>query len=191
MTFQQELSSWLSPTKVPISPAPSLGSEAPSTPKLLLPDPSGKPTIHTFLRHCGCPFAEKTFLSFRSAASAHPNIRFIAVSHSDQASTEKWLEAVGGPGAVQVVVDSTRETYARWGLGVSSLWHVLSPGGLWSVYKVGKEDNIWNRPTESGSRWQTSGSFGIDPKGRVRWGQAAPSADWIPNFEEAVRAVEA
>ena len=48
----------------------------------------------------------------------------------------------------------------------------------------------WNRPTENGTRWQTSGSFAVDINGVVRWGAAAGRADWLPNFEEAVRAVE-
>jgi len=61
---------------------------------------------------------------------------------------------------------------------------------MWSVYKLGKEEGTWNRPTESGSRWQVSGSFGIDGEGVVRWGQASESADWIPEFGEAVGAVE-
>ena len=47
----------------------------------------------------------------------------------------------------------------------------------------------WNRPTESGSRWQTSGSFAVDRNWVVRWGGAAERADWIPDFEEAVKAV--
>ena len=46
------------------------------------------------------------------------------------------------------------------------------------------------RPTESGSRWQKSGSFVVDTNGMVRWGGAAERADWIPDFEEAVKAVE-
>lgn len=189
MTFRQELCSWLSPTSVPTSPVPLVGSQAPSTTKL--PLGSRKPTIITFLRHCGCPFAEKTFLRFRSAASAHPNTKFIAVSHSDQPSTDKWLEAVGGPGSVEMIIDPDREIYAQWGLGVASFWHVLSPIGMWNVYRVGKDENIWNRPTQSGSRWQTSGSFAVDSEGYVNWGQPAPGADWIPDFEEAVGAIEA
>ncbi|KAL9038193.1 MAG: hypothetical protein Q9214_005384 [Letrouitia sp. 1 TL-2023] len=190
MTLRQELSSWLSPTPVPIQPAPVIGSKAPSTPNSALSDLNGQPTILTFLRHCGCPFAERTFLRFRSTASAHPKIKFIAISHSSQSSTNKWVEAVGGTGPIQIIVDPMRKTYAQWGLGISSLWHVLNPWGLWNVYKLGKEENIWNRPTESGSRWQTSGSFAIDRKGIVRWGGVALRANWVPDFEEAVRAIK-
>ena len=67
---------------------------------------------------------------------------------------------------------------------------MLSPGGLWSVYKLGKEEGIWNRPTESGSRWQTAGSWAVDERGVVRWGAVAGRADEIPDFAEGMRALE-
>ncbi|KAK4694565.1 hypothetical protein P7C71_g3038, partial [Lecanoromycetidae sp. Uapishka_2] len=190
MTLRQELSSWAFPTPLSTSPVPSIGSRAPSSSKLPIPACNGKATIVTFLRHCGCPFAEKTFLSLRTTASAHPEISCVAVSHSDQAATDKWLESVGGAGDVQIVVDPDREVYAQWGLGISNFWHVLSPWSMWSVYKLGKEEGIWNRPTESGSRWQTSGSFAIDEDEVVTWGEASPSADWIPDFGEALETLE-
>lgn len=67
--------------------------------------------------------------------------------------------------------------------------HVLSPGGLYSVYKLGKEEGIWNRPTSSGSRWQTAGSWAVDKEGKVQWGGPSSRADEIPDFEEAVKAI--
>lgn len=88
-------------------------------------------------------------------------MRFIAVSHSDTAATEKWLVSIEGAGLVQMLVDSDRKLYAQWGLGVSSFWHVLNPWSLWSVYTPGRNEHIWNKPTESGNRWQTAGSFGV------------------------------
>lgn len=142
MTFQQEAASWIFPSHLSTSLIPSIGANAPSGSKLQLPTSDEKATILTFLRHCGCPFAEKTFQSFRAAASAHPSINFIAVSHSDQAATNTWLEAVGGADSVRVIVDSERELFARWGLGVCSFWHVLNPASMWNVYKLGKEHGI-------------------------------------------------
>lgn len=123
-------------------------------------------------------------------AEAHPSIRFVAVSHSDQGSTTGWLTAVGGAGKVEIIVDAERELYARWGLGVSSFAHTLSPWSMWSVYKLGKEEGIWNRPTESGSRWQTAGSFGVDGQGVVKWSKPAQRADDIPDFEEGLKMIE-
>ena len=130
------------PSQLSTCPIPSIGANAPSTSKLQLPPPDKKPTILTFLRHCGCPFAEKTFRSFRTAASAHPSINFVAFSHSDQSATNKWLDAVGGAASVRVIVDCEKELFAHWGLGVSTFWHVLNPASLWSVYKLGTEQGI-------------------------------------------------
>ncbi|KAF2084182.1 hypothetical protein K490DRAFT_7521, partial [Saccharata proteae CBS 121410] len=193
MTFQQEAKSWLSPPALDTNPIPELGAKAPPTDRLGIPGDDGRPTIVTFLRHCGCPFAEKTFRSMRDSAASHPDIRFVAVSHSSPDSTDKWLEEVGGAGEgsakVHVIVDEQRELFAKYGLGVSSYWHVLSPWALWSVYRLGADEGIWNRPTESGNRWQTAGSFGMDGDGKVRWGSAAGSANDVPDFEEAVKAV--
>ena len=142
MTFQQELASWTFPSQLSSSPTPSIGANVPSTSLLHLPDPDGKPTILTFLRHCGCPFAEKTFLSFRATASVHPSLHFIAISHSDRSATDNWLEAMGGAGSVRVIVDKDRELFARWGLGMCSFWHVLSPAGLWNAYKLKRDQGI-------------------------------------------------
>jgi len=88
------------------------------------------------------------------------------------------------------MVDHEREIYAAWGLGPSSWGHVLSPGGMKAVYDLGKAEGIWNRPTETGSRWQTSGSWAVDRDGVIRWGKRAERADQMPDFGEAVRAVE-
>lgn len=64
--------------------------------------------------------AEKTFRAIKSMAVLHPDMHFIAVSHSDTPATEKWLSSVEGPGQVGLLVDSDRKLYAQWGLGVSS-----------------------------------------------------------------------
>src|SRR4051812_49230502 len=121
MTFQQELSSWFAPRDPhPTPPPPQIGSRAPSTPKIPL---SSAPLIITFLRHCGCPFAEKTFLNLRETARAHRAITFLAVSHSSQTATDAWLASLPQAGSetdnLKVVVDEGREAYRAWGLGVS------------------------------------------------------------------------
>ena len=58
-----------------------------------------------------------------------------------------------------------------------------------SVFKLGREEGIWNKPTESGNRWQTAGSFGVDGRGVVKWSHPAQSADDIPDFEEGLKMV--
>lgn len=98
------------------------------------------------------------------------------------------MDSVDGAGQVKIVVDSDRKLYAQWGLGVSSFWHILNPWSLRSVYRTGREDGIWNKPTESGNRWQTAGSFAVDGQGTVQWSKKAGTADEAVDFEEAVKA---
>jgi hypothetical protein len=98
--------------------------------------------------------------------------------------------SIGGEWDTHTIVDSERELYGNWGLGVSSAWHVLSPWTMYNAFRLGKDDNIWNKPTESGNRWQTAGSFAVDGKGIVRWTNIPRIAGEIPDFAEAMRAVE-
>ncbi|EME47044.1 hypothetical protein DOTSEDRAFT_20860 [Dothistroma septosporum NZE10] len=191
MTFVQEFNSWFAPpapTGIYAADPPKIGTEAPRPSKLAL-EPS-KQTIIAFLRHCGCPFAEKTFLNMREAAKVHRDIDFIAVSHSEEDHTQKWLKSLpqygSEPPNLHVIVDSEREIYAAYGLGASSWAHVLAPSALSSVFQLSKS-GISNRPTESGSRWQTSGTYAIGADGRVKWGGPASRSDDMPDFEVVVR----
>ncbi|KAJ7210548.1 hypothetical protein GGX14DRAFT_626054 [Mycena pura] len=189
MTLRQELNSFWLPKDNKPDQVPETGSKAPSSALLPMPSPDGNPTIVTFLRHCGCPFAEKTLKSLRAAAAGNTGIRFVAVSHSDRSATDRWLAAVRGDG-IEVICDPDRNVFAQWGLGVSSLAHFLRPAGIWAGYRLGRDEGIWNRPVESGTRWQTSGSFAVDAAGTVRWGGAMRRADEIPDFEAAVEIVK-
>ena len=90
---------------------------------------------------------------------------------------------------MEVVVDSDRLTYGKWGLGISSFWHVLNPWSMKNVVTLGRRDGIWNRPTESGSRWQTAGSFAVDKQGIVRYVQIANAADEMGDFEGALNSL--
>ena len=71
--------------------------------------------------------AQKTYLHLRTIASKHPEITCIAVSHSSQAATNKWISLLPGtnpttPNPVQLVIDPSRALYAAWGLGLASVW---------------------------------------------------------------------
>ena len=134
--------------------------------------------------------AERDFRSLDEIAARNPDIAFVAVSHSSEESTARWLDAIGGKGSVQVIVDESRQLYADWGLGPSSWSHVLSPGGLAAAYKLGKEKAIWNRPTESGSRWQTAGTFAMDRQRVVRWARKAERADEEPDWQAAIKVLK-
>lgn len=96
---------------------------------------------------------------------------------------------VGGNWEVQVIVDYERELYAQWGLGISNTWHVLSPLTLYNTFRLGKDENIWNRATESGNRWQIGGAFSLDTTGTVKWAKPAASADELPDLEAALKSL--
>ncbi|KFY37392.1 hypothetical protein V495_07205 [Pseudogymnoascus sp. VKM F-4514 (FW-929)] len=169
-------------------PVPAVGAKAPSSAKLTLPNPNAKPTIITFLRHCGCPFAEKSFRHFRYLANHHPEANFVAVSHCTQAATDEWIVHVGGAWDVEVIVDTERELYAQWGVGRSNTWHLLNP---WTVYKgvriVAQEGQLVSG--SSGDRWQMAGSFAVDGEGTVRWVRLAKTADDMAEFKDGLVAV--
>ncbi|KAI1742151.1 hypothetical protein F4680DRAFT_41575 [Xylaria scruposa] len=187
MSFSQEWESLKTPPKKDVRPAPVVGAKAPVHPNLTLP--TDKPTIITFLRHCGCPFAEKSFKALTKLSTDHKEINFVAVSHSSSEATERWVVKVGGNWDVTVVIDEERDLYALFGLGMSTTWHALSPIVLYNTLQLGKKENIWNRPTESGSRWQTAGTFAIDENGQVRWRHIATRADDLPDWDAAVQSV--
>jgi hypothetical protein len=117
----------------------------------------------------------------------------VAVSHSDQASTDNWLAALPEPEKnkqpnLEIIVDAERELYGAWGLGISGFWHVL--GSIPSVSKLDKEDGIKVRNTESGNRWQTAGNFAVDKKGVVKWSRTDERADDMPDFKEGISALQ-
>jgi hypothetical protein len=145
--------------------------------------------MQLLLTHPVSIVAEKTFQELRKYVGKNPDVNFVAVSHSDEQATERWIIAVGGEWGTHVIVDTEKEIYAQWGLGVSSAWHVLNPWSMYSAYNRGKSEHIWNSPTESGSRWQTSGSIVVDGEDELRWSRVAKAADDIPDFQEALNSI--
>lgn len=134
--------------------------------------------------------AEKTFKALTTLSTEHASeVHFVAVSHSEAEATERWVVQVGGNWDVSVVIDHERELYAQWGLGVSSTWHVLNPMSLYRTVRLGKEEGIWNRPTESGTRWQTSGAFAVGADGTVRWARVAATADDLPDLRAGLESL--
>jgi hypothetical protein len=60
---------------------------------------------------------------------------------------------------------------------------------MYSAFKLAKDEKIWNKGTESGTRWQTAGSFAVDKEGIVRWVKVAKAADDMPDFKEGLVAL--
>ncbi|KAK0753457.1 hypothetical protein B0T18DRAFT_424013 [Schizothecium vesticola] len=175
-----------------IAPAPKVGDRAPESDQVYFPNT--KPVLLVFLRHCGCPFAEKTFVNLTRFSLEHPEIKCIAVSHSSRPATDKWVVLVGGEWDTTILVDESRALYRKWGLPESSSW--LPAGGplyLVHAYRLGKDEGIWGTgPIEgdaTGTRAQMGGAFAMDAGGVVRWAKVCTSADDIPNFDEALRAL--
>jgi len=191
LNLQSEMASFSSPAAKPeVAPEIKIGDHFPESDQLpQLQNPDGRPVMITFLRHCGCPFAEKTFHSFRALADKHTDVRFIAVSHSNKEDTDEWVVSVGGTGDVEIVVDSERSLYAKWGLGFSSYWANIGPVTFWKALKLGQEDMIYNRPTKSGYRWQTAGSFALDADGTVRWVHVSQNAPDVAELKDGIRAI--
>ena len=131
--------------------------------------------------------AEKNFKTLATLSEEHPGVQFIAVSQSSQEDTDRWIPLVGGTWDVQVIVDPERNLFTQWGLGTFHTWNVFNPMVLWSTYKLGTTEGIWNRSGKSGDMWQASGAFAVDRFGTICWSHFAKSADDMPNFDEALK----
>ncbi|KAJ4419321.1 hypothetical protein N0V82_005009 [Gnomoniopsis sp. IMI 355080] len=187
--FFKEIQSYKSPPPREVAPVPAVGEPAREHAESVLKLPKDKPTIIVFLRHCGCPFAEKAFRALTAFSTRHAgSIHCIAISHSSREHTEAWVPQVGGEWNVEVIVDEEREIYAAWGLGLSSYWHV-GPMSFFNAMQLGKSEGIWNRTTESGTKWQTGGAFAVDRAGKVRWVSVAKTASDVPDLNAALRAL--
>ncbi|OWO98015.1 hypothetical protein B2J93_8240 [Marssonina coronariae] len=168
MQVPKALKSWQTPIPPPVevASAPMAGTRAPSSGLFKLPSGDGRSTIVVFLRHTGCPFAEKTFLELRRIANKYPDLHCVAISHASQAATDRWVTSIGGAWAVQVIIDEAREVYASWGLGVSTTYHLLNPWTQMAARKLGTNENIWGREVDpSANRWQVGGCWATDQSG--------------------------
>jgi hypothetical protein len=172
---------FLRPRALPVVPAPPPGDRARELPVAL---EAGRPAIVAFLRHTGCPFAERTMQMLRDGAEREPGVQWIAISHAGASDTERWCEAVGGCGGVTVASDPARTSYAGWGLGRTSLGHFLGRRSLASVVGLARE-GIRNRHPD-GTRWQSAGTFALDREAVVRWRQLPEHAGDLPDLDAAL-----
>jgi hypothetical protein len=175
----------LPPLPIPVSLPPDPGERARE-----LPDPGlepGRPAIVAFLRHTGCPFAESTARMLREAATAEPEVAFVAVSHAPTRATASWCDAIGGVGEVRVLVDDDRIHYATWGLGRTGLGHFAGRRSLTEVGRLARA-RIRNRHPD-GTRWQRAGTFAVDADGVVRWRHVPAHAGDLPDLRAALAAL--
>ena len=175
---------FLPPHALPTAGAPEPGDPAPALPFAL---EAGRPAVIAFLRHTGCPFAEATLGDLRDAADADPELAWIAISHAPAGATERWSRGVGGPGAVRLVSDPSRRSYADWGLGRTDLAHFLGRRSLTAVAALSRSGIRNRHPT--GTRWQSAGTFAVDGEGIVKWRHLPSHAGDLPDLGAAVGAV--
>jgi AhpC/TSA family len=173
-------------------PAPELPVQAPPAPgddarELPLALQAGRPAIVAFLRHTGCPFAERTMQMLREGADRAPAVQWIAISHAPANATERWLGAVGGAGDVRVASDPSRRSYAAWGLGRTSFGHFMGRRSLAAVSELARS-GIRNRHP-AGTRWQSAGTFAVDGQGIVKWRALPAHAGELPDLDEALRSL--
>lgn len=81
-------------------PTPQVGSDAPALPASAGDLTYGTPsrgTLIAFVRHCGCPFAEKevNLLGEVRKKFTKEQVEVVVVQHSDEAETKTWWERIG------------------------------------------------------------------------------------------------
>ncbi|WWC58127.1 uncharacterized protein I303_100662 [Kwoniella dejecticola CBS 10117] len=179
-----------SPTAEPI---PEIGSTAPALPGISL---GGTPTLVAFVRHCGCPFAEKEVKLLSEELKKDGRLRVIIVQHAEEEQVESWFNEIGGPklfpdgSRYTLLPDPSRETYAQWGIGQLPWLGMISPSVINNMNDLKKADNIDLRPTGVGSyRWQNSGGFAVDEEGILRWRKIAQDSSDICDYSEATKSV--
>ncbi len=86
-----------------------------------------------------------------------------------------------------VVSDPSRQAYAAWGLGRTSLAHFMGRRSLGAVV-VQTRRGIRNRHP-SGTRWQSAGTFAVGTDGLVCWRHLPEHAGDLPDLDAALEAL--
>lgn len=144
--------------------------------------------LFLFLRHVGCPFAEKTVKDLRDLGKTDPRVEVVFISHGNEKTAAKWLATIGGAASARWIDDPSRQAYGNCGLGYSGPAHFLGRASLSAALSLRRE-GIRNRMA-SGTRWQRAGAFLVGNDGRVVWKQVPETADLLPEAVEVVAAME-
>ncbi|KXS22263.1 hypothetical protein M427DRAFT_129985 [Gonapodya prolifera JEL478] len=190
-SFLADIASLLPRSSPSVSPAPAVGSPAPSLPSGVEYGNS-QGTVVAFVRHCGCPFAEKEIRLLGEVVKQRPGVQVVVVQHSADAETKAWWDRIGGPKLVpdvKLISDPERNVYASFGVGILP-WSGLFTNEIVKPITNLKNEGIVNTETGSGSwRWQNSGGFVIDQSGIVRWSKIAAHAGDMCDYIEALKAL--
>ncbi|WVF65909.1 hypothetical protein IAT40_000647 [Kwoniella sp. CBS 6097] len=180
------------------SPLPELGSPRPSLPSHAEESIKGRLALIAFVRHCGCPFAEKevNLLSEQLIADQGQRLHVVIVQHSEEAETKKWFDEIGGSrlfpdsSRYTLLSDPTRELYASWGIGTLGWTGMINPSIMNNLKSLKEADGIDLRATGEGSyRWGNSGGFAVDEEGEVKWRKVATDSSDVCDYAEAAKTV--
>ncbi|TKX26722.1 hypothetical protein C1H76_0876 [Elsinoe australis] len=192
-TFTSVLPKLTGPT---VGPLPDLASPAPTALGPINFTTSPAPTLVAFVRHCGCPFAEKEVRLLADEADRNASLRIVIVQHSSEADTRDWFERIGGTtlfpdqSRVTLVSDVNRELYAAWGIGQLGWGQMVNADIMRRLHenKV-KEGLDLTKSDWTSYRWQNSGGFAVDREGRVRWRHLASDSSDVCDFRKAADAL--
>lgn len=169
------------PNEQPVSKPFKVGDRAPEIENFT----ASKPYVYiAFIRHVGCPFAEATIKHLNEKVNAYPDIEFIVVSHGDEHTTRQWIESIGGFQGIKIIIDASRETYGKWGLGYSDFWHFAGLKSMLGVLQLALKGSR-NR-SASGTRWQKAGAFLLTSDHKILWKHTPLTANQIPSVDQAV-----
>jgi len=192
------MSSWLPydlvsilPRSVPsVTTAPSKGSKAPALEGVTF----DKPTLVAFVRHCGCPFAQKEVqLLGKAYKESGEKLQIIIVQHADQAAIDTWWKNIEGDKHVpsaKVIADPEHNVYASWGIGSLSFFGLFWPPSLYDLVVLARKEGIVNTTTKKGAwRFQNSGGFAVDGDGQVLWSKIARHPGDVCHYDEVAKEV--
>lgn len=146
--------------------APALDLPTASGERRSLQDFRGKPAVVSFLGPAHCLFCRAHVIKVIQARNefdrADANVVFVAF-HDPELLTSKMLHDLDLP--YVLLLDRTRETYARWGLGRYGLKAVLRPALYWQMMRMmlSGEKSLGTAPNPN----QLGGDFVVDRAGRL------------------------
>jgi peroxiredoxin len=149
-------------------PAPSLELPAASGERRSLREFQGRPVMLSFLGPASCAFCRahviRTIQARDEFAALDATVVMVAF-HDPELLMSKMMHDLKLP--YLLLLDSTRETYARWGLGQFNLRSMLAPGMYWGALKflLRREPSLGRTPNES----QLGGDFVIDRAGQLAY----------------------
>ncbi|WWD08988.1 hypothetical protein V865_007103 [Kwoniella europaea PYCC6329] len=178
------------------STLPEIDSKAPPLPSTDIRLDDGTPTLVAFVRHCGCPFAEKEINLLSEEVRKNDELRVIIVQHAEMDQVKSWFDEIGGPSLFPdsnryiLLPDPKREIYAQWGIGQLGWMGMINSTVLDNLKQLKQSDGIDLRTTGKGSyRWQNSGGFAVDGKGVVKWRKVAEDSSDICDYTNASRTI--